>query len=101
MSNINQDISVRELVNKLLVWFSIIIALGLIILGIRSCSIYYETAPYTTKINIFENQPGVFGDDKTVAIIQLNQGYRVIDYSINYEDKKMIINLSDEGVNNE
>ena len=85
----------QELVNKLLIWSLLLIIIAAMIWGMYSCTKYEMNSPYVTGITVYEQREHsiLTSDHQDVANIKVNSDYSFVDYTIDYENEKVIINL--------
>lgn len=84
----------EKLVKKVITWVSVIMAIGLLIFACRSCVKAYDSKPFIAHITIREEKSlGGMGTTNDIADIEIDPGYRVRDYIVDYENNKIVINL--------
>ncbi len=66
--------------------------------GIASCSKREAESPYTTTITVTSQRDFVVWDSdyKTIANIEISPAYSFMDYQIDYDNDRIIINLKKE-----
>lgn len=85
----------REIVNKLLIWSLLLIVIVAIICGIYSCTKYETNSPYITGITVYEQREHSImdSDHQDITHIKIDPEYSFIDYTVDYENERVIINL--------
>ena len=85
----------KEIVHVTVTGFIISLIIIFIIYGIVSCSQKEAESPYTTTITVTSQRDfNVLDNDiKTIANIEISNEYSFMDYQMDYENDRLIINL--------
>ena len=85
----------KEIVHAVITGIVLCLIVIFIAYGIASCSRREAESPYTTTITV-TSQRDFFvmdGDTKTMANIEISDEYTFIDYQMDYDNDRLIINL--------
>jgi len=88
----------KEIVHATITGIVLCLIIIFIAYGIASCSKKEAESPYTTTITVASERDFFVsdGDRKIMANIEINSEYSFVDYQIDYDNDRIIINLKKE-----
>lgn len=88
----------KEIVHSTITGIILSLIFIFIVYEVVSCSYKEAESPYTTTITVVSQRDFFVNDSdkKTMANIEINSEYSFIDYQIDYDNNKIIINLKKE-----